>query len=87
MKKKFRVGVIGVGSIAQISHLPILSAREDVELVGCMAKHMESAEKAKARYGIQHAVSSVKELLNLDLDCAFVLSPKQNHPERSEERR
>lgn len=85
MEKKFRVGVIGVGSIAQISHLPILSAREDVELVGCMAKHIESAEKAKARYGIQHAVSSVKELLNLDLDCAFVLSPKQNHPEQVKE--
>lgn len=26
-----------MGAIAKISHLPILSAREDVELVGCMA--------------------------------------------------
>lgn len=82
MDKKFRVGVIGVGAIAQISHLPILSAREDVELVGCMAKHPESAQRAKERYGIGQAVSTVDELLKLDLDCAFVLSPKQNHPEQ-----
>lgn len=81
MDKKFRVGVIGVGAIAQISHLPILAAREDVELVGCMANHIESAQRAKERYGIGAAVSTMDELLALDLDCAFVLSPKQNHPE------
>lgn len=80
MEKKYRVGVIGVGAIAQISHLPILTAREDVELVGCMAKHLENAQKAQQRYGIQHAVSTVGELIHLDLDCAFVLSPKQDHP-------
>lgn len=82
MEKKFRVGIIGVGAIAQISHLPILSAREDVELVGCMAKHIESAQRESQRYGIKHAVASMEELIKLDIDCAFVLSPKQNHPEQ-----
>ena len=82
MEKKFRVGVIGVGAIAKISHLPILSAREDVELVGCMAKHPESARQAQRRYAIGRAVDTVEELLKLDLDCAFVLSPKQEHPQQ-----
>ncbi len=82
MEKKFRVGVIGVGAIAKISHLPILSAREDVELVGCMAKHPESARQAQRRYAIGQAVDSIEELLKLNLDCAFVLSPKQEHPEQ-----
>lgn len=82
MSKKFRVGVIGVGAIAQISHLPILSAREDVELVGCMAKHIESAKRAQQRYGFEHAVESLEDLMKLGLDCAFVLSPKQDHPEQ-----
>lgn len=81
MKDKFRVGVIGVGSIAQISHLPILSAREDVQLVGCMANHLENAKRAQSRYAIENAVSTIEELIDLNLDCAFVLSPKQNHPE------
>ncbi|MCI8586247.1 MAG: Gfo/Idh/MocA family oxidoreductase [Lachnospiraceae bacterium] len=82
LEKKFRVGVIGVGAIAKISHLPILSAREDVELVGCMAKHPESARQAQRRYAIGQAVDSIEELLKLNLDCAFVLSPKQEHPEQ-----
>ena len=43
--KKYRVGLIGVGSIAHIAHLPILAARNDVEMVGAFAKHIESVEK------------------------------------------
>ncbi len=82
LEKKFRVGVIGVGAIAKISHLPILSAREDVELVGCMAKHPQSARQAQRRYAIGQAVDTVEDLIKLDLDCAFVLSPKQEHPEQ-----
>ena len=39
MGKKYRVGLIGVGSIAHIAHLPILAARNDVEMVGAFAKH------------------------------------------------
>ena len=38
MGKKYRVGLIGVGSIAHIAHLPILAARNDVEMVGAFAK-------------------------------------------------
>ena len=42
MEKKYRVGLIGVGSIAHIAHLPILAARTDVEMVGAFAEHIES---------------------------------------------
>lgn len=82
MEKKFRVGVIGVGSIAQIAHLPVLSSREDVELTGAMAKHLESAERAAVRYSIRHTAGTLEELIDLGLDCAFVLSPKMDHPEQ-----
>ena len=78
--KKYRVGVIGVGGIAQISHLPILCAREDVQLVGVMAKHLERAQWAQSRYAIESAVATLDELIDLGLDCAFVMSPKGEHP-------
>lgn len=77
---KFRVGVIGTGAIAKISHLPILADREDVDLVGVMAKHLENAQRAKQRYAFGAAVETLDELIQLDLDCAFVLSPKPEHP-------
>jgi len=80
-KKVFRVGVVGCGSIADNAHLPILTQMDDVELVGVVAKHIESAEQAKNRYGIKHAVENVDTLIDLGLDAAFVLSPKECHPE------
>ena len=82
MTKKYRVGLVGVGSIAQIAHLPILSAREDVELVGAFAEHIESVRQIQKSYPIESAVHNLQELLKLDLDCAFVLSPKTVHAEQ-----
>jgi predicted dehydrogenase len=32
--KKVRIGIVGVGWWAAANHLPILKARDDVELVG-----------------------------------------------------
>jgi len=81
MRKKYRVGVIGVGAIAKIAHLPILAEREDVELVGVTSAHLENSETAKRRYAIREAVSTVEELIALDIECAFVLSPKGLHYE------
>ena len=82
LEKKFRVGVIGVGSIAQIAHLPVLAAREDVTLAGVTAQHLENALRAKERYAAEAAVENIAHLIDLGLDCAFVLSPKACHPEQ-----
>lgn len=82
MQEKIRVGVIGVGSIAQIAHLPVLASREDVEITAVLAKHAERALDAKRQYGAVHAVETMEELISLKPDCSFVLSPKENHPEQ-----
>ncbi|MCC8067901.1 MAG: Gfo/Idh/MocA family oxidoreductase [Clostridiales bacterium] len=66
-----------------MSHIQRLADRDDVELVGVTAKHMESAVWAKQRYGFEHAVESLEDLIRLNLDCAFVLSPKPCHPEQT----
>lgn len=81
--KKFKVGVIGTGSIAQIAHFPVLTHRDDVELVAVMARRLESAEKAKRQYAFAHAVDNMQDFLAQDLDCAFVLSPKTLHAEQT----
>ena len=52
MKDKFRVGVIGGGSVAQILYLPVLSAGEDEQLVGYMANHLENEKCAQSRYAL-----------------------------------
>lgn len=81
-KKKIRVGVIGTGYVAENNFLPVLPKFDDVEFVGLMAAHEESARKGQRMCGAEHITTDLKELINLGLDCAFVLTPKQCHAQQ-----
>lgn len=78
-KDKVRVGIIGAGYVAVNNFFPVLPRMDDVEIVGVMANHIESARKAQRLCGAQNAVSSLEELADLGLDGAFVLTPKACH--------
>ena len=67
MEQKYRVGLIGVGSIAHIAHLPILAARTDVEMVGAFAEHIESVQRTQKSYAIQKAVRNLEA--GVDVFC------------------
>lgn len=81
-KEKVRVGVIGTGYVASNNFLPVFPRMDDVELVGIMANHLESAQRAQRMCGAQNAVQTLEELVKLNLDCAFVLTPKACHSEQ-----
>ncbi|MCP1111157.1 Gfo/Idh/MocA family protein [Ohessyouella blattaphilus] len=80
--KKLRIGVIGVGYVAQNNFLPVLPKFDDVEFVGLMAKNLDNAKRAQKLCGAENTVASIEEFVNLGLDCAFVLTPKQCHAEQ-----
>lgn len=82
MANRLRVGVIGVGYVSRNNYLPILSQIEDIDFVGVMAKNFENASVAARKFGAEKAVSSLEELVDLELDCAFVLTPKAAHTEQ-----
>ena len=46
-KDKIRVGIIGVGYVSTNNFLPVLPRFDDVEIVGIMANHIESAQRAQ----------------------------------------
>jgi virulence factor len=79
--QKLRVGIIGLGSIAHIAHLPILSKHENVEITAVMSQTLSKAQTVASKFGAKQAVSSVNEMMATGIDCAFVLSPKQVHAE------
>ncbi len=83
-KDRLRVGVIGVGYVATNNFLPVFPRLDDVDLVGIMANHIESARRAQKQCGAWEAVSTLEDLCNLNLDCAFVLTPKACHAEQIE---
>lgn len=83
-KKMVRVGVIGVGYVSSNNFMPVLPRFDDVEIVGIMANHLEKAQKAQRMCGAENAVASIEDLVELGLDGAFVLTPKQCHAEQIE---
>lgn len=82
MAEKLRVGVIGTGYVSKNNYLPVLAQEEDIEFAGVMAKNYENAVRAAKSFGAEQAVDSIEKLVDLGLDCAFVLTPKAVHAEQ-----
>ena len=60
-----QVGILGVGAITQIVHLPILSERLDVDLVAVSDPDHLKAETLGARFGVTRVLSN-EEILSDD---------------------
>jgi virulence factor len=75
-----RVAVVGLGSIAQKAYLPLVTAREDVELVFC-TRDRETLGRLSRAYRVAETCSGVEELLDRKIDAAFVHTATESHAE------
>lgn len=73
-----RVGIIGLGDIAQKAYLPVIAAREDVQLVFC-TRNRETLGRLAAKYRVAEAVHTVEELIAAGIDAAFIHSATESH--------
>lgn len=75
-----RIAVIGLGDIAQKAYLPVVTARDDIELVFCTRKR-ETLNAISTKYRIRNAVGSLDELLSPQLKpaAAFVHTATESH--------
>lgn len=76
MKDKVKVGVIGLGKIAQIKYLPALRGKEECILTAICDQSVELLHRVGDIYGIsqESRYLLVKEIMNTDLDIVFVLT-------------
>ncbi|MGA9365292.1 MAG: Gfo/Idh/MocA family oxidoreductase [Bacteroidota bacterium] len=80
MMDKVRIGVIGLGAIAQVIHLPILSKLKEVELVGLCDVDKPKARYLAERYGVKTYHSDPAEMLkSVELDAVDVCTPTNSH--------
>ncbi|WP_117170778.1 Gfo/Idh/MocA family protein [Paraliobacillus sediminis] len=77
MKRKVRVGVVGLGGIAQKAYLPILTTQENWELVGAFTPNQTKSKKICASYRMQSFASM--EALSKECDAVFVHSSTDTH--------
>ena len=82
MERKFRIGIIGCGGIANSKHMPSLTRQPNAELVAFCDIIEERAQKACAEYGAEGAkvYTDYKELLKDEtIDIVHVCTPNREH--------
>ena len=85
-KTKLRVGIIGVGGIAEGKHMPSLAKVEAVEMVAFCDLVEDRAKKGAAAYGVHGATvyTDYQKMLSKEkLDVVHVLTPNSSHSELS----
>ncbi|MFI5357452.1 MAG: Gfo/Idh/MocA family protein [Opitutales bacterium] len=77
--RKFRVGIIGGGGIAQAVHIPGWKNLPEVEIGGIADVSPTTARQAAAAAGAAGVFTDFRDLLKLDLDAVDVCVPNKAH--------
>ena len=84
-KRMIRVGLVGVGSAAQVNHLPSLKKLEGVELVALCDRDAEKASRVAQKFGIEHAYGRFEDLLaDESIDAVDITTPNYLHAPMAE---
>jgi predicted dehydrogenase len=77
---KTRVGIIGLGGIAQLVHLPILSKLENVELAGVAEINKNRLKFINEKFQLKNYFTDYKEMLaKCELDAVVIATPTNTH--------
>ncbi|WP_042146671.1 Gfo/Idh/MocA family protein [Paucisalibacillus sp. EB02] len=78
--KKVRVAIIGIGAIAESTHLRYLLENESTEVVGLVDMDVIRAEAVAKKNGISHWFRTIEALLeNVEVDAVFICTPNSTH--------
>jgi predicted dehydrogenase len=69
-----RIGLIGVGAVAQIAHLPALAGRDDVTIVGICDSDRAKARALATRFSVPDVFEDIEDLLAYARPDAVVVS-------------
>ena len=76
---KLRLGIVGLGGMAQRAYLPVLASLETVDLAVVMSRRADAVERLRARYRVPAGVTDLAAFLRHDLQAAVVLAPSPTH--------
>jgi len=78
-----RIGVLGAGAISQVVHLPVLTGRDDVEVVALSDADTPKAETIAERFGVGAVVGARELLEKAELDAVVISTPNHLHQEQA----
>jgi len=80
MKPALRLGVIGVGAIAQVAQLPMLARLRGAQLVALCDNDGPKARALAERFGVPDVFTDIDEMLEFDeLDAVVISTPSHLH--------
>ncbi len=74
-----QVGVLGVGAISQIVYLPILSEREDADVVALADADRPKADTLANRFDVPKVLSDRELVQDEDIQAAVICAPNHLH--------
>ena len=80
MKPPIRIGVVGVGAISQIAHLPVLAKMRGAQVVALCDNDAPKARALADRFGVRDVFADMAELLEFgEVDAVVVCTPNHLH--------
>lgn len=75
-----RIGIIGLGGIAQVVHLPILSKLRNVRIEAAAEIHDKNLAVISKKYGIKNTAKDYTQLLESnEIDAFIIATPTNTH--------
>lgn len=78
-----KIGIIGLGDIAKKAYLPVLSEKDDLELILC-TRNSQTLDHLSKKYRLQETVQTVDQLIAKKIDAAFICTATEAHFEIAE---
>ena len=73
-----KVGIIGIGDICKKAYLPVITLRNDIEIILC-TRNKDTLKDIKNTYRLSYSVENLQELIDSNIDVAFVHSSTESH--------
>ncbi|WP_297632751.1 Gfo/Idh/MocA family oxidoreductase [uncultured Clostridium sp.] len=73
-----RIGIIGIGDICKKAYLPVLTMRDDIELILC-TRNQTTINDIKNKYRIKEGYTSITDLINSKIDGVIINSATTSH--------
>ena len=75
-----KIGIIGLGDIAQKAYLPVMAQLEGIELVFC-TRNLKTLTQLAQRYRVNEYCQDYRTLLNMQVDAVMIHAATQVHVE------
>ena len=79
MTEPVRIGVVGAGAIAQLTHLPVLSRMRGATLVALADNDRPKARALADRFDIADVYTDIEDLLEQDIAAVVIATPNHLH--------